>query len=50
VPPFVVKIAWEQVGVILAIFGAMFVLAVAALAVLLNRMRVFEAVKLGETV
>jgi putative ABC transport system permease protein len=50
VPPFVVKIAWPQVGVILAIFGAMFILAVAALVVLLNRMRVFEAVKLGEAV
>ena len=50
VPPFVVEIAWQQVGAILAIFGAMFVLAVAVLVVLLNRMRVFEAVKLGETV
>jgi len=37
-------------GVILVIFGAMFVVAVAVLAVLLTRMRVFEAVKLGETV
>jgi putative ABC transport system permease protein len=50
VPPFVVEIAWQQVGFILAVFGAMFVLAVAVLVVLLNRMRVFEAVKLGETV
>jgi putative ABC transport system permease protein len=50
VPPFVVEIAWPQVGIILAVFGAMFILAVAVLVVLLNRMRVFEAVKLGETV
>jgi putative ABC transport system permease protein len=50
VPPFVVEIAWQQVGIILAVFGAMFVLAVSVLVVLLNRMRVFEAVKLGETV
>lgn len=50
VPPFVIQLAWEQLGIILAIFAAMFVLAVVALAVLLNRMRVFEAVKLGETV
>jgi putative ABC transport system permease protein len=50
VPPFVVEIAWQQVGIILAVFGAMFILAVAVLIVLLNRMRVFEAVKLGETV
>jgi putative ABC transport system permease protein len=50
VPPFVVQVAWQQLGVILVIFGAMFVVAVAVLAVLLSRMRVFEAVKLGETV
>ncbi len=50
VPPFVVQIAWQQLGLILAIFGLMFILAVAVLALLLNRMRVFEAVKLGETV
>ena len=50
VPPFVVQVAWQQLGVILVIFGAMFVVAVAVLAVLLTRMRVFEAVKLGETV
>jgi putative ABC transport system permease protein len=50
VPPFVVEIAWQQVVIILAVFGAMFILAVAVLVILLNRMRVFEAVKLGETV
>jgi putative ABC transport system permease protein len=50
VPPFVVQVAWQQLGVILIIFGAMFVVAVSVLAVLLTRMRVFEAVKLGETV
>jgi putative ABC transport system permease protein len=50
VPPFVVQVAWQQLGVILIIFGVMFVVAVAVLAVLLTRMRVFEAVKLGETV
>jgi putative ABC transport system permease protein len=50
VPPFVVQVAWQQLGVILVIFGAMFVIAVVVLAVLLSRMRVFEAVKLGEAV
>jgi putative ABC transport system permease protein len=50
VPPFVVQVAWQQLGVILIIFGAMFVAAVVVLAILLTRMRVFEAVKLGETV
>jgi putative ABC transport system permease protein len=50
VPPFVVQVAWQQLGVILVIFGAMFIVAVVVLAILLTRMRVFEAVKLGETV
>jgi putative ABC transport system permease protein len=50
VPPFVVQVAWQQLGLILIIFAAMFVLAVVVLAVLLHRMRIFEAVKLGETV
>ena len=50
VPPFVVQIAWQQIGVIFMIFGAMFVIVVIILFVLLIRMKVFEAVKLGETV
>jgi putative ABC transport system permease protein len=50
VPPFVVHIAWQQLGLILVIFGSMFIVAVVVLVVLLRRMRVFEAVKLGETV
>ena len=49
VPPFIVQVAWGQLGIILVVFGAMFLLAMAVLAVLLTRMRVFEAVKLGET-
>ena len=50
VPPFIVQIAWEQLGTIFAIYGVMFIISVLVLAVLLIRMRVFEAVKLGETV
>jgi putative ABC transport system permease protein len=49
VPPFVVRIAWSELRTIYAVFGVMFVVAVSALVVLLARMRVFEAVKLGET-
>jgi putative ABC transport system permease protein len=48
-PPFVVQIAWQEVAYIYAVFGAMFVLAVIALLISLRRMRVFEAIKLGET-
>jgi putative ABC transport system permease protein len=48
VPPFVVQIAWDQLWTIYAVFGVMFVVAVTVLVVLLVRMKVFEAVKLGE--
>lgn len=50
IPPFIVQIAWEQLGTIYAVFGVMFFLAVAVLVILLIRMKVFEAVKLGEVV
>jgi len=49
-PPFVVRIAWNDLLIIYAIFGAMFAGAVGALVWLLGRMRLFEAVKLGEAV
>lgn len=48
VPPFVVQIAWQELWIIYAVFGAMFVLAVGVLILLLVRMKIFEAVKLGE--
>ncbi|KAA3663983.1 MAG: ABC transporter permease [Chloroflexi bacterium] len=49
-PPFIVHIAWEQLGAIYILFGIMFVVAVLVLIALAARMRVFEAVKLGEAV
>ena len=48
-PPFVVEIAWSEIVYIYVIFGAMFVLGVIVLLLSLRRMRIFEAVKLGET-
>lgn len=50
IPPFVVQVAWEQLGTIYALFGLMFLVAVTILSLLLVRMRIFEAVKLGEAV
>lgn len=50
IPPFIVKIAWGQIVTIYAIFGVMFVIAVAALGWFLTRMKLFEAVKLGESI
>jgi putative ABC transport system permease protein len=47
-PPFVVQIAWADIFQIYGVFGVMFLAAVAAMLVLLIRMRVFEAIKLGE--
>ena len=47
-PPFVVRIAWPDIFQVYAIFGAMLLVAVAVMLILLIRMRVFEAVKLGE--
>ena len=48
VPPFVVQIAWGELWTIYAVLGAMLMIAVGVLIVLLVRMKVFEAVKLGE--
>jgi putative ABC transport system permease protein len=48
-PPFLVEIAWPAVLRIYALFGLLFVAALAGLAFLLMRMRIFQAVKLGET-
>jgi putative ABC transport system permease protein len=50
IPPFVVQIAWNQLLTIYAVFGAMFLIAVGVLIVLLIRMKVFEAIKLGESI
>jgi putative ABC transport system permease protein len=50
VPPFIVHIAWEQLGILYAIVGLMLLAALGVLAGYLARMKVFEAVKLGEAV
>ncbi len=48
--PFAVIVAWPEIYRIYAIFGGLFVVALIALLLLLRRMRIFEAVKLGESV
>lgn len=47
--PFRIILPWPALYTIYALFAAMFVLALAALVMFAFRMRVFEAVKLGET-
>lgn len=49
-PPFEVQIAWPAIMRIYALFVGLFVVALAALAGLLLRMKIFQAIKLGETV
>lgn len=47
-PPFIVQVAWTEITYIYTIFGAMFLAAVIALFFALRRMRIFEAIKLGD--
>jgi putative ABC transport system permease protein len=49
IPPYVVDVAWSAIFQIYVLFGILFVVALVALIVMLRRMRIFEAVKLGET-
>ncbi len=49
-PPFLVNIAWPAIYRIYALFGLLFVAALGALVTLLLRMKIFQAIKLGETV
>ncbi len=49
-PPYTVDIAWEAISRVYALFGLLFVTALVALVTSLLRMRIFQAIKLGETV
>jgi putative ABC transport system permease protein len=49
-PPFVVQIAWGQIAIIYAVFGVMLMGAILLTISLLRRMKLFQAVKLGEAV
>jgi putative ABC transport system permease protein len=50
IPPFVVQIAWGDMVKVYAIFGAMLLFTLVGLVWLLSKMRIAEAVKLGESV
>jgi len=49
VPPYVVMIAWTEIAQIVGLFVFTFILIMAMLLVILRRMRIFQAVKLGES-
>jgi putative ABC transport system permease protein len=48
-PPFQIEIAWYSIVQIYILFLALFILALSALSALLMRMKIFQAIKLGET-
>jgi len=48
-PPFQIEIAWYSIVQIYILFIALFILALSALSALLMRMKIFQAIKLGET-
>jgi putative ABC transport system permease protein len=49
-PPFQVQIAWAQIGIIYLVFGVILAGAVLLTLLLLRRMQLFQAVKLGEAI
>ena len=48
-PPFQIEIAWLSIAQIYVLFGLLFIAALAVLSGLLVRMKIFQAIKLGET-
>src|SRR5262249_34144320 len=46
-PPYPPQIAWNQVTIIYAVFGAALLCTLLALTTIMGRMRLFQAVKLG---
>ncbi|MBN1248013.1 MAG: FtsX-like permease family protein [Anaerolineae bacterium] len=49
-PPFTVEISWQPIIPIYILYGLLFLVALVVLVLLLLRMRIFNAVKLGETI
>ena len=50
IPPFIVELAWDQMRLIYIVFAAMLLLAVLLTMFLLRKMKLFQAVKLGEAI
>ncbi|MEM7331696.1 MAG: ABC transporter permease [Chloroflexota bacterium] len=50
VPPFVIEVAWDAVSQVYILFGLLFIIGLIALVLLATRMKIFMAIKLGETV
>ena len=50
IPPYVVYVAWPAIMRVYVLFGILFVVALGTLFVLLRRMKIFQAIKMGESV
>ena len=50
VPPYLVTMAWIEIWQIVILFGVLFMVSLYVLVSALRRMKIFQAVKLGETV
>jgi putative ABC transport system permease protein len=50
IPPYVVYIAWPSILRVYALFGLLFIVALGTLMVMLRRMKIFQAIKMGESV
>jgi putative ABC transport system permease protein len=49
IPPYVVELSWSAIFQIYALFGVLFCAALGVLVFLLMRIKIFQAVKLGES-
>ncbi len=50
IPPYQVQISWQSILPVYALFGLLFILALVVLVLLLRRLKIFQAIKLGETI
>ena len=50
VPPYLVEIAWNSVWQVYILFGLLFIVVLFSVSTLLARMKLFQAIKLGESV
>lgn len=50
IPPYVVYVAWPAIIRVYLLFGVLFVVALVGLVILLRRMKIFQAIKMGENV
>ena len=49
IPPYVVYVAWPAILRVYMLFGLLFVVALVTLVILLRRMKIFQAIKMGES-